>query len=399
MSAQGQPAPFPRHLLHQAPESRLDYFKTYTVAHPALKQADQAVWNTLREPAGACLIFVFGPTGVGKTTLLTQIEKRLMALAPAPGGTERRPLPALRVDAVSPALNHFKWGDYYQRALCLLREPVVDYTVDYHQPVPRLRKTMVERAPLPSRRPPDTAALRLAFEHMLTLRQPRAILIDEAEHIAKAARGSTLLDQLDHVKSLAIMTHTVHVLVGTYDLLVFRNLSAQLARRSVDVHFARYRATTEAEVRAFKSVLWAFQRNVPLEEEPDLLQHWQYCYERTVGCVGVLKDWLTRGLADALERGAKTLSRALLERHALSVDRCEQMMTEAMAGEAALTEDGQAAYRLRVRLGLEPGPAQQHGHQPRGQQPGEDRLPSLAGVHRVGHRKPHRDRVRNPETV
>jgi hypothetical protein len=239
----------------------------------------------------------------------------------------------------------------------------------------------------------------LAFEHLLTLRQPRAILIDEAEHMAKAARGSTLLDQLDHVKSLAIMTHTVHVLVGTYDLLVFRNLSAQLARRSVDVHFARYRATTEAEVRAFKSVLWAFQRNVPLEEEPDLLQHWQYCYERTVGCVGVLKDWLTRGLADALERGAKTLSRALLARHALSVDRCEQMLTEAMAGEAALTEDGQAAYRLRVRLGLEPGPAQQHGHQSRGQQPGEDRLPSLAGVHRVGHRKPHRDRVRNPKTV
>ena len=26
MSAQGQPAPFPRHLLHQAPESRLDSF-------------------------------------------------------------------------------------------------------------------------------------------------------------------------------------------------------------------------------------------------------------------------------------------------------------------------------------------------------------------------------------
>jgi hypothetical protein len=285
-----------------------------------------------------------------------------------------------------------------ERALCLLREPVVEYTVDYHKPVPLLSKTMVERAPLPSRRPTDTAALRLAFEHTLKLRQPRAILIDEAEHIAKAARGSKLLDQLDHVKSLAIMTHTVHVLVGTYDLLVFRNLSAQLARRSVDVHFARYRATTETEVRAFKSVLWALQRNVPLEDEPDLLQHWQYCYERTVGCVGVLKDWLTRGLAEALERGAKTLSRALLARHALSVDRCDHMLTEAMAGEAALTEDGQAVYRLRVRLGLEPGPAQQHGHQQRGHGPGEDSLPSLAGVRRVGHRKPHRDRVRHSAT-
>jgi flagellar biosynthesis GTPase FlhF len=39
----------------------------------ALKQADQAVWNALREPAGAALIFVVGPTGVGKTTLLAHI--------------------------------------------------------------------------------------------------------------------------------------------------------------------------------------------------------------------------------------------------------------------------------------------------------------------------------------
>jgi len=396
-SEQGQPAPFPHYLLHQAPASRLDYFKAYTVAHPALKQADQAVWNALREPAGASLIFIFGPTGVGKTTLLTQIEKRLVDLSPSQGGAERGLLPALRVDAVAPALNHFKWGDYYQRALGLLQEPVVEYTVDYHTQVPRLSRTRVERELLPSRRPTDTAALRLAFEHTLRLRKPRAILIDDAEHMAKAARGSKLLDQLDHIKSLAIMTQTVHVLVGTYDLLVFRNLSAQLSRRSVDVHFARYRATTEAEVRAFRSVLWALQRNVPLEEEPDLLQHWQYCYERTVGCVGVLKDWLTRVLAEALERGEKTISRVLLARHALSVDRCEQILTEAMAGEMALTEDDHAAYRLRVRLGLEQGPMPHQGQKQQDKGQGVGSIPSQAYAHRVGHRKPHRDRVRNSE--
>ena len=87
MSEQGIPVPFPRQLMHQPPTIRLDYFKAYTVAHPALKQADQAVWNTLREPAGACLVFVFGPTGVGKTTLLAQIEKRLLEMAAA-GGAE-----------------------------------------------------------------------------------------------------------------------------------------------------------------------------------------------------------------------------------------------------------------------------------------------------------------------
>ena len=391
MSEQGIPVPFPRQLLHQPPKSRLDYFKAYTVAHPALKQADQAVWNTLREPAGACLVFVFGPTGVGKTTLLAQIEKRLLEMAAAGGTEQRGHRPVLRLDAVSPALNQFKWGDYYQRALLLLQEPSVQYTLDYRRPLPNVFRTTIEWEPRSVLRYTDTAALRLAFEQTLQLRKPRAILIDDAEHIAKAARGSKLLDQLDHLKSLAIMTQTVHVLVGTYDLLVVRNLSAQLSRRSVDIHFSRYRATDESEMRAFKSVLWAFQRNVPLEEEPDLLQQWKYCYERTVGCVGVLKDWLTRVLAEAMERGEKTISRSLLEQHALSVDRCDQMVTEAAAGETALTEDDNAAYRLRVRLGLQQAPAQQQGHA-KGQGSSRTRQSQ-----RVGQRKPQRDPVKNAE--
>src|SRR6266699_3729809 len=382
-----EPVPFPHHLLQQPPERRLDYFKAFTVAHPALKQADQAVWNALREPAGAALIFVVGPTGVGKTTLLAQIEKRLIELAMTQSHAEHSRLAALKLDAVSPALTQFKWADYYQRALLLLQQPQIEYTVSDRGPLPLFTRQVHSPQERPWKGVSNTAGLRLLFEQTLLSRKPYAILIDEAEHIAKAARGSKLLDQLDHLKSLAIMSQVVHVLVGTYDLMVFRNLSAQLSRRSIDVHFARYRATNEAEVRAFKSVLWSFQRNLPLEEEPDLLQCWKYCYERTIGCVGVLKDWLTRALAQALEQGEKTISRALLEHHALSVDRCGQMVTEAVAGETVLTEDEQAAYRLRVRLGLETRPAESH-------EQGRQTNPSPRRGSQVGQRKPTRDSVK-----
>src|SRR2546430_3056515 len=104
MSDQAIPPAFPSQLMRQPPQARLDYFKTYTVAHPALRLADQAVWNALREPAGASLVFVFGPTGVGKTTLLAQVEKRLIDLALAQGDRGRSHIPTLRLDAVSPAL-------------------------------------------------------------------------------------------------------------------------------------------------------------------------------------------------------------------------------------------------------------------------------------------------------
>ncbi len=65
-----KPSLFPRELLEQTNDARRDYFRAYTVAHPTLATVDRMVWNAIHEPAGALLILVAGPTGVGKTTLL-----------------------------------------------------------------------------------------------------------------------------------------------------------------------------------------------------------------------------------------------------------------------------------------------------------------------------------------
>jgi hypothetical protein len=159
-------------------------------------------------------------------------------------------------------------------------------------------------------------------------------------------------DQLDHLKSLAVMSRTVHVLAGTYDLLVFRNLNAQLGRRSIDVHFPRYNATKKDERQAFQQVLLTFQRHLPLSEPPDLVHQWKYCYARTIGSIGILKDWLTKALDEALETGANTITPALLEHHALDPTRCDQMITDIEEGEQLLTHDPAADERLLMRLGL-----------------------------------------------
>jgi hypothetical protein len=63
------------------------------------------------------------------------------------------------------------------------------------------------------------------------------VFVDEAQHLARISSGRRLSDQLDVIKSIANRTQTVHVLFGTYELMAFRNLSAQLSRRSMDLHF------------------------------------------------------------------------------------------------------------------------------------------------------------------
>ena len=61
-------AHFPAALVAAEWVERLRYFKDYTVSHPQLVQADTALWRAIQEPAGSSLVFVYGPTGVGKTT-------------------------------------------------------------------------------------------------------------------------------------------------------------------------------------------------------------------------------------------------------------------------------------------------------------------------------------------
>jgi len=99
--------------------------------------------------------------------------------------------------------------------------------------------------------------LRQALEQALRHRRPAAVLIDEAQHLTKIASGAPSSDQLDCLKSLASLTGCVHVLIGTYELLPCRNLSAQLSRRSLDIHFRRYRIDNPDDVVAFQRVISA----------------------------------------------------------------------------------------------------------------------------------------------
>jgi len=385
------PKAFPPELLQQPASERLAYFRSYTVAHPYLKAVSGALRRAIQEPAGASLIFVIGPTGVGKTTLRLRIEQELKQRFVAAGEPDPGRIPVVGFEAVAPDSGNFSWKDYYRRALRVLEEPLIDYKRDYPD-TSRCRDvewTMADRVCGPE--------LRHALEQALRHRRPAAVLIDEAQHFTKMASGRRLSDQLDCLKSLASLTGCVHVLIGTYELLPCRNLSAQLSRRSIDMHFRRYRADDTDDAIAFQRVIFSFQRHLPLAEEPQLCRDWEFCYARSMGCVGILKDWFTRALAAALERGAPTLTQADLEHYAWSLDQCEKMAQDTLEGESAFIEKPESARRLRELLGLG-AMAGAEAAKPIGTAPGTEGRPSdvrrlRRRSRRVGLRRPVRDEV------
>ena len=130
------------------------------------------------------------------------------------------------------------------------------------------------------------------------------------------------------------VTGVVHVLIGTYELLALRHLNGQAARRGLEIHFPRYQFQHEPDQRTFQGVLLTLLQQVPLEVNQEaLLQQWPYFYERSIGCVGVLKDWLVRAVAATLADGQSHLSFARLQEYALPEAQCESMAMEAASGE------------------------------------------------------------------
>jgi len=374
---------FPRHLLTQSATARRNYFRDCTIAHPHLTEIYRRLRTEMATADPGTLIFVYGPSGIGKTTLLQRVAQKVAEEMSAALAADVSRLPLVTVEALSPETGNFNWKDFYRRLLLKLDEPCLDRKL-----IPWLQTAEYDEQKqlLLGSRTAGTV-YRYTAEQVLRHRRPVALCIDEAQHLANVTSGRRLQSQLDCIKSLSNLTGIPIVLCGHYELLAFRNLSAQLSRRSVDLHFRRYRADDEAERQAFKNVVWSFACHLPLEETPDLVAQWDYLYERSLGCVGVLKLWLAKALAAALEDGRERLTPRHLADTALSLSRCEKLLAELREGESLLHEAPEAAQQLRGRLGLSGGPLH-----PSGPDDAESTPPGYKNLH-PGKRRPRRDPI------
>jgi DNA polymerase III delta prime subunit len=351
-------------ILGLSPEEKKAWFKNATITHRLLEQTDRVIMRAIREHGGFAYVLVYGPSGVGKTTMIRQVSHRLNGTAPSPRASHfsssprgsATPVPLLVLETRPPDGTAFNRADYYRNALIKLGEPFYEHRrlVDIHTEYAGERRT---RGRGKAAHFNESSDLRNAMEEAMQRHGVRAVILDEAQHlmtIGNREYGSSLLDQLEWIKSMTNVTDIVHILVGTYELLSFTRLNGQASRRGLPIHFPRYQLQREEDCTEFQAALLALLKKVPLHTDAETLvvKHWLYFYERCIGCVGVLSDWLLRAVSATLDEGIATLTLERLQEQALSISQCEQMALDAVEGEQKLNyTEGRREHLWRLLQG------------------------------------------------
>lgn len=315
-------------------EARLKYFWDYVTSHANLTHLHTIMTDAIRDPHDARLILLYGPTRVGKTTLLKRIERdhetrRLEAQSA--GDWNPGHIPLLRFNIPATGEKAVTFSQIYMGLLQAAHEPLIHQKRAWNQ-----AQTWKPSAGI---RPAQEQDLHWAVKSMIQHRQPAVILLDEAQHVSVRRSNDAINAQLDCFKSLADETGIPWILAGSYELFSYQNRNAQLSSRSHHLHFPRYHIELDADVEEFKRVIGRLSQRLPLQEPANLEKQWEYLYRFSGGIIGIVKTWLYKALKRAIQENATTVTKEHLEFSTYEAGQILSMIAQAIDGETKLAED------------------------------------------------------------
>src|SRR5713101_6202281 len=371
--------------------ARLQAFIDFKVKHPRLQEIDDTLMQAMRGHRTYTLLPLYGASGVGKSTILKRVAEHCRAEE-----TDASCVPVVEVQASPEDIGTSARLDYYRQLLDQLRS----HHVAVNDRVKHL--TLLAHPGKKSSDPAEWLDMREAVVYAFALLRVKGVFVDEAQHLMSVDTPHKPTSQLDWLKALTNRTNVLHVLAGNFDLYDFCHLHGQAGRRMRDLYFPRYHFDNTAECEEFVGALRSLLEQVPLTVDmPGLLTHWHWFGEWSLGCVGVLSDWLVETVDALYKQGETTLTIDALQKHALPPDLRARMEREARAGEFKMEQaKTQSEQELRRLLGNQvPVPGAGAAPIPAPSANGTSTSNTLPDTHRRTHTKTRVERAAARDSV
>ncbi len=296
---------FDQSLLTKSIQERVKAFQQEVILHRKMADVLYELTSLVTPPVAPWMVFMSGPSGVGKTTVLNVLEDELVEYFSQFQQIPREPktIPVVRIE--SDPLNGLFSRNSYARILEKLGQPFAD--------------AITKRS--------RTDELRHRMYQALEEQNTRVLIIDSAQDANLHAREKRL-EQLNHLKDLSERGIKI-VLSETHEPLLPREQSVQIVRQIIKVDFSRYQDDIPEDLDDFQGILKEFQRRLPVQDMPDFTSYFDYLYSHSVGCVGILHSWLTRALSRSLNEGSTTITLKHLEQTTLDSSICNDLLNNA----------------------------------------------------------------------
>src|SRR5947208_2914533 len=157
------------HLMEPQLRERLEAFKNLKVKHPRLEEMDRALTRAIHEHTSYTLLALYGPSGVGKSTVMKRVAKLCREEE-----TSRSVVPVVVVQASPEDIGASARLDYYRQVLLQLRGHVAvkDRLMNL---------ALANKSGKKSTDPAEWLGMREAVEYAFDLLGVKTVFVDEAQ--------------------------------------------------------------------------------------------------------------------------------------------------------------------------------------------------------------------------
>ncbi|WP_422448481.1 MULTISPECIES: TniB family NTP-binding protein [unclassified Endozoicomonas] len=285
---------------------RVEFFADKQIKHQILSQAYDELLMKAKKIGGVEFIEMVGPTGAGKSCAARKFVEDKLAESQESMKNDPRMVPVISVQCPASIGGKFAWDPLLKSILRTGGDALIDsgsYALEFSEGVSQKE---ISKLLLKDNKVSDLVEV---IQNFLFQRQVRYLIIDEAQHIIDACRTPLeALQCMELLKSLASLSGCIIVLVGTYRLLRFGETSAQLGRRSEIIELGPYHRGSQKDLDHFAYALDGLLARYPIRFSDALFDKVSEIHLGCCGCIGILKDWLTKTLYRTLESGGDYVS-------------------------------------------------------------------------------------------